>query len=132
MLDIDHFKIFNDTYGHAAGDEVLRALGKLLRETVRASDIACRYGGEEFVLVLIDADLAAALPSVERVCHHIKRKRCSYQGQVLPAITVSVGLAQYPVHGTSPEALLRAADNALYAAKNAGRDRIEISSVRLE
>ena len=132
MLDIDHFKIFNDTYGHAAGDEVLRALGKLLRDTVRASDIACRYGGEEFVLVLIDADLAAALPSVERICHHIKRKQCSYQGQVLPAITVSAGLAQYPVHGTSPEALLGAADKALYAAKNAGRDRIEISSARPE
>lgn len=132
MLDIDHFKIFNDTYGHAAGDEVLKELGKLLRETVRASDIACRYGGEEFVLVLLDADLAAGLPTVERVCREIKRKQCVYRGQTLPGITVSAGLAQYPVHGTSPEELLRAADEALYAAKNAGRDRIEISSAHPE
>jgi diguanylate cyclase (GGDEF)-like protein/PAS domain S-box-containing protein len=132
MLDIDHFKIFNDTYGHAAGDEVLKELGKLLRETVRASDIACRYGGEEFVLVLLDADLAAALPSVERICAEIKRKHCVYRGAALPSISVSAGIAQYPVHGTSPEELLRAADKALYAAKNAGRDRIEIVSARPE
>jgi diguanylate cyclase (GGDEF)-like protein len=132
MLDIDHFKIFNDTYGHAAGDEVLKELGKLLRDTVRTSDIACRYGGEEFVLVLLDADLAAALPSVERIFLEIKRKQCVYRGQTLPSITLSAGLAQYPVHGTSPEELLRAADEAMYAAKNAGRDRIEISSAHPE
>ena len=128
MLDIDHFKIFNDTYGHAAGDEVLKTLGKTLRETVRASDVVCRYGGEEFVVVLLDADLATAIPSVERICVEIKRRRCVYQGQTLPAIKVSAGIAQYPVHGSSAEALLRAADEAMYAAKNAGRDRIEISS----
>ena len=132
MLDIDHFKVFNDTYGHAAGDEVLKELGKLLRDTVRASDIACRYGGEEFVVVLLDADLAAALPTVERICLDIKRKQCIYRGQELPGITVSAGLAQYPMHGTSAEELLRAADEALYAAKNAGRDRIEISSAHPE
>jgi diguanylate cyclase (GGDEF)-like protein/PAS domain S-box-containing protein len=126
MLDIDHFKIFNDTYGHAAGDEVLRELGNVLRETGRGSDIACRYGGEEFVLVLLDADLAAALPSVERICGEIKRRRCVYRGQTLPGISVSAGLAQYPVHGGSPEELLRAADEAMYAAKRAGRDRIEV------
>lgn len=132
MIDIDHFKLFNDTYGHAAGDEVLKQLGKSLCDTMRASDIACRYGGEEFVLVLLDSDLAAALPSVERICLEIKRKQCVYRGQALPAITVSAGLAQYPVHGTSPDELLRAADEALYAAKNAGRDRIEISSAHPE
>lgn len=130
MLDIDHFKIFNDTYGHAAGDEVLKQLGKALRDTVRTSDIACRYGGEEFVLILLDADLAAALPSVARICLEIKRIQCVFRGRTLPGITVSAGVAQYPVHGTSPEELLRAADEALYAAKNAGRDRIEISSAR--
>jgi diguanylate cyclase (GGDEF)-like protein/PAS domain S-box-containing protein len=128
MLDIDHFKIFNDTYGHAAGDQVLKELGRLLRDTVRVSDIACRYGGEEFVVVLLNADLAAALPIVERICRDIRRKQCIYRDQTLPAITVSAGLAQYPMNGTSAEELLRAADEALYAAKNAGRDRIEISS----
>jgi len=132
MLDIDHFKVFNDSYGHAAGDEVLKELGKLLREAVRASDIACRYGGEEFVVVLLDADLAAALPTVKRICLEIKRKQCTYRGQALPGITVSAGLAQYPMHGTSAEELLRAADEALYAAKNAGRDRIEISAADSE
>jgi diguanylate cyclase (GGDEF)-like protein len=132
MLDIDHFKIFNDTYGHAAGDQVLKELGKLLRDTVRASDIACRFGGEEFVVVLLDADLAAALPTIERICLEIKRKQCIYRDQKLPGITVSAGLAQYPLHGTSAEELLRAADEALYAAKNAGRDRIEVSSAHPE
>jgi diguanylate cyclase (GGDEF)-like protein/PAS domain S-box-containing protein len=128
MLDIDHFKIFNDTYGHAAGDQVLKELGKLLRDTVRASDIACRFGGEEFVVVLLNADLAAALPTIQRICLDIKRKQCIYRDQTLPGIAVSAGLAQYPLHGTSAEELLRAADEALYAAKNAGRDRIEVSS----
>ena len=131
MLDIDHFKIFNDTYGHAAGDEVLKTLGKILRDTVRASDVACRYGGEEFVVVLLDADLAAAIPSVERICGEINRRRCVYRAQPLPAIKVSAGIAQYPVHGTSVEALLSAADEAMYAAKKAGRDRIEIASAHL-
>jgi diguanylate cyclase (GGDEF)-like protein/PAS domain S-box-containing protein len=128
MLDIDHFKIFNDAYGHAAGDEVLKEIGKLLRDTMRGSDIACRYGGEEFVLVLLDADLAAALPTVERICREVKQIRCSYRGQTLPGIALSAGLAQYPAHATSPEELLRAADEAMYAAKRAGRDRIEISA----
>ena len=132
MLDIDRFKLFNDSYGHAAGDEVLKELGKLLRDMVRTSDIACRYGGEEFVLVLLDTDLAAALPSVERICREIKRRQCVYRGQTLPAITLSAGMAQYPLHGASPEELLRAAHEAMYAAKNAGRDRIEISSARPE
>ena len=107
---------------------MLKTLGKTLRETVRASDVVCRYGGEEFVVVLLDSDLATAIPSVERICVEIKRRRCVYQGQTLPAIKVSAGIAQYPVHGSSAEALLRAADEAMYAAKNAGRDRIEISS----
>jgi len=128
MLDIDHFKIFNDTWGHAAGDEVLKALGKLLRATMRGSDIACRYGGEEFVLVLPDTDLAIALQSVERICREIKRKRCSYRGQTLPSIAVSAGIAQYPRHGALSAELLRAADEAMYAAKRAGRDRIEVST----
>ncbi len=76
--------------------------------------------------------LAVALPSVERICLEIKRKQCLYRGQALPGITVSAGLAQYPVHATSPDELLRAADEALYAAKRAGRDRVEISSAHPE
>jgi diguanylate cyclase (GGDEF)-like protein len=128
MLDIDHFKKFNDTYGHEAGDEVLRELGKFLRQSVRVSDIACRYGGEEFILILLDTDVTTAVVRLQGVCRDIKGKRFELRGMSLPAVTVSVGLAQLPVHGTTPEELIRASDDALYVSKNTGRDRIEIFS----
>ncbi len=132
MLDIDQFKMLNDHCGHEAGDEVLRELGGFLRDALRTSDIACRYGGEEFVLVLLDTDIAAALPRLEQICRDIKRRRRVYRDQTLPSITMSAGLAQFPIHGTSPDELLRAADQALYAAKDAGRDRIELSTRHVE
>jgi diguanylate cyclase (GGDEF)-like protein len=128
MLDIDNFKLFNDEHGHQAGDKVLKELGKLLLTTVRTSDIVCRYGGEEFLLVLLDAELTVALTSLHRICHEIKLRRIVYRGQVLPSITLSAGIAQFPVHGTSTSDLLRAADQALYSAKGQGRDRIIIST----
>jgi diguanylate cyclase (GGDEF)-like protein/PAS domain S-box-containing protein len=124
MLDIDHFKEINDGYGHEAGDEVLRELGGLLRAAVRSSDIACRYGGEEFVLVMLDADLATAASRLEQIRLDIKRRQCVYRGRPLPSITVSFGVSEFPVHGRLPGELLRSADEALYAAKRAGRDRI--------
>jgi diguanylate cyclase (GGDEF)-like protein/PAS domain S-box-containing protein len=127
MLDIDHFKQFNDSYGHEAGDEVLRELGRLLRTAVRSSDIACRYGGEEFVLVLLDADRGMAAARLEQICRDIKARQCIYRGRILPSIAVSAGVAEFPVNGRSPEEILRAADQALYAAKHAGRDRIALS-----
>jgi diguanylate cyclase (GGDEF)-like protein/PAS domain S-box-containing protein len=130
MLDIDHFKQLNDSYGHEAGDEVLRELGTLLRTAVRGSDIACRYGGEEFVLVLLDAGLAAAAERLEKICLDIKRMQCVYRGRMLPSIAASVGVSEFPIHGRSPGEILRAADEALYAAKNAGRDRIAQSACR--
>jgi diguanylate cyclase (GGDEF)-like protein/PAS domain S-box-containing protein len=128
MLDIDNFKLFNDHHGHQAGDKILKELGKLLLTTVRTSDIVCRYGGEEFLLVLLDAELALALTSLERICEEVKRRQVVYRGYTLPNITLSAGIAQFPVHGTSTTDLLRAADHALYAAKAGGRDRIVISS----
>jgi len=128
MLDIDHFKKFNDENGHEAGDEVLKAMGEILKRSCRVSDIACRFGGEEFVLVLPGADSSVALPRMEQICREIKRKQVVFNGKPLSAVSVSVGLAEAPGHGTSPEELLRAADKALYAAKNAGRDRIEVFS----
>lgn len=128
MLDIDRFKLFNDLYGHQAGDRVLKELGSLLLTTVRTSDIVCRYGGEEFLVVLLDAELAVALTTLERICHDIKRRQIVFRGRQLPGITLSAGVAQFPVHGTATTDLLRAADQALYAAKHQGRDRLVISS----
>lgn len=127
MLDVDYFKRFNDSYGHQAGDAVLRALGVLLGTAMRGTDIACRYGGDEFVVVLLDSDLQAAAPRLEQICREIKRRQCVYRGALLPAIAVSVGVAEFPTHGGTPDEIVGAADVALYAAKNAGRDRIVLS-----
>lgn len=126
MLDIDHFKRFNDDFGHEAGDEVLRFIGKLLREGVRASDIICRFGGEEFTVILLDTDLAGAVERLRQICLSVKKAQLRYQDRALPALSFSVGMAAAPEHGTHAEDLLRAADDALYAAKEGGRDRIEV------
>ena len=126
MLDIDHFKIFNDTYKHAAGDGVLRQIGNLLREKVRASDIACRYGGEEFVVVLLDTDLPVALPAVERIVA-TSSKAMRIQQPSAARYHRLCGIGAVPVHGSSPEDSPNAADEALYAAKL--RDLIASTSV---
>lgn len=129
MLDIDHFKMFNDENGHEAGDEVLKAVGEILKDFTRATDIACRFGGEEFILVLSGADSSVALPHVEQICQEIKRKQVAFRGKRLSTVTVSAGLVQAPENGASPEEMLRAADKALYAAKSAGRDRVVTTSL---
>jgi diguanylate cyclase (GGDEF)-like protein/PAS domain S-box-containing protein len=126
MLDLDGFKRFNDTYGHDAGDALLRELGKLVREKLRKSDISCRYGGEEFVLVLPDSSLADAEQRVEQIRAQIKEMQIPHGDQLLRAITVSAGVAQADERTANPNELLRAADSALYAAKNAGRDRVVV------
>jgi diguanylate cyclase (GGDEF)-like protein len=128
ILDIDHFKDYNDNFGHEAGDKVLGEIGRLLKNAVRASDIVCRYGGEEFLIVFLDSAAAAALPRLNRICLDIKQHQYVYQGDPLPSITLSVGVAEYPQHGCRVDDLIRAADRALYAAKKAGRDRIEVLS----
>ncbi len=127
MLDIDHFKIFNDNYGHEAGDEELKFIGRYLSDTFRGSDIACRFGGEEFVLILTNTDVDKVLPRLEQVRNEIKNKKINYKNITLPQITISIGLAQAPLHGSTVENIMRASDNALYAAKSEGRDRIIIS-----
>jgi len=126
MLDLDDFKRFNDTFGHGAGDSLLRELGKLVRANLRRSDISCRYGGEEFVLVLPDSSLADAEQRVEQIRAQIKELKIAHGEQLLGALTVSAGVAQADDHVSNPSELLRAADEALYAAKNAGRDRLVI------
>ncbi len=124
LIDADHFKNFNDRHGHEAGDQVLRALGELLRDRFRGTDLVCRYGGEEFVIVLPDAALDDALECAEDVRRAAKAMTIVVSGRELPPVTLSIGVASFPEHGNSPARLLRAADMALYAAKSAGRDRV--------
>jgi diguanylate cyclase (GGDEF)-like protein len=124
MLDLDHFKKFNDTYGHDAGDTILRETASFLTNSIRVEDIVCRFGGEEFVVILPTADLNAAHARAERIRSKLREVTVLHQGQSLGMITVSVGVAALPGHGTSPKQLLEAADAALYRAKREGRDRV--------
>ena len=126
MMDMDHFKRFNDTFGHQAGDTLLRALGDLLKRTTRGQDIACRYGGEEFALVLTDSNLPGALHRCEVLRQEVKQLSVEYAGQLLGSASVSMGVALYPEHGTTIGDVLRASDQALYCAKREGRDRISV------
>jgi diguanylate cyclase (GGDEF)-like protein/PAS domain S-box-containing protein len=124
MLDLDHFKRFNDTYGHDAGDAVLRSTAALLGKSVRAEDIVCRFGGEEFVVILPMADIKASQARGKRIRSKVRELTVMHQGQSVGMITVSVGVAALPLHGTSLRELLEAADAALYRAKREGRDRV--------
>ncbi len=121
MIDLDGFKSFNDTFGHDAGDTLLREFGFLLRNTIR-------YGGEEFTLILPEATLEATLERAEQIREEIKRLKVLHRDQDLGQVTVSLGVAVFPNHGTTGEALLRAADTALYRAKIDGRDRVAVKT----
>ncbi len=125
MMDIDHFKRVNDSYGHRAGDKVLTELGQLLTASVRAEDIPCRYGGEEFVIVLPGASLETAKERAEQIRLSIHNLRVSYRNQPIQ-ITTSLGVAAYPVHGDNSDAVLIRADRALYHAKQTGRNRVVV------
>jgi len=128
MLDIDHFKHFNDTFGHQAGDALLRALGDSIGERTRGQDVACRFGGEEFSLILAGATRDAAYKRAELLQEEIKGLSVTHAGQLLGKISLSFGVAAYPGDGRTAEELVRAADQALYRAKAAGRDRIALAS----
>lgn len=121
MLDIDHFKAFNDTHGHKAGDVVLQTLGRLLSTQVRQSDVACRYGGEEFVIIMPNTHLEDAHHRAEGLRHAFEKSRIQHETTTLSA-TLSIGVATYPDHGLSYEELLDHADHALYQAKASGRN----------
>jgi diguanylate cyclase (GGDEF)-like protein len=127
MLDIDHFKRFNDTFGHEAGDTLLRELGGFLKREIRGGDFACRYGGEEFVLILPEISPEDVRNSAERMREKIKELNIQYNNVVLENITLSLGVALFPVHGTTGKAILHAADEALYQAKHQGRDQVVIA-----
>jgi len=123
-MDIDHFKRINDTLGHGAGDIVLRRVGLLLQGFVRQSDIACRVGGEEFSVLLPEASMQIATQRAEAIRKAVQELKLKYEDHALSAITISLGVAAFPDHGTTPAALLHAADQALYDAKYRGRDRV--------
>jgi len=126
LVDVDHFKQFNDRHGHVGGDCALRSVAACMREIVRPTDLIARFGGEEFVVLLPGAELANAREVAERLRHAIATTRIEhFDGSVLSPVTVSIGAAQMPEQG-SPEAFLEQADRALYRAKGAGRNRVEV------
>jgi diguanylate cyclase (GGDEF)-like protein/PAS domain S-box-containing protein len=124
MLDLDNFKPFNDAFGHDAGDSLLRDLAHTLSEKLRKSDIACRYGGDEFVLVLPDSSVADTQQRLEQIRVLLKEGQNRRGGSLVGPVTISAGVAAAPEHGSTAPELLRAADVALFAAKEAGRDRV--------
>jgi diguanylate cyclase (GGDEF)-like protein/PAS domain S-box-containing protein len=124
MADIDHFKAVNDDLGHAVGDALLARLADTLQTLLRGADVACRVGGEEFILVLPDCGVAEGAARAEQLRQAAKAMELMDTGR---AITLSLGVAGSPAHGNSSQALLRAADSALYAAKDRGRDRVEVA-----
>ncbi len=120
MADLDHFKTINDLHGHPAGDEVLRRFAALLRQAARSSDLCCRYGGEEFLLLLPGMDKTGALARAES----LRQTLAAAPGGVAP-VTASFGVASFPADGDDARALVQAADAALYRAKHGGRNRVE-------
>jgi diguanylate cyclase (GGDEF)-like protein len=135
MLDLDQFKTFNDAHGHVAGDELLRALGNFMRTHTRADDVACRYGGDEFTIILPNASIENAIRRAEALRNGARNAQAAGpdrpdgpDGHREP-ITISVGIAAYPEHGRTAEELLRAADTALFQAKRSGRNQVATAAV---
>jgi diguanylate cyclase (GGDEF)-like protein len=126
MVDVDHFKKYNDSFGHLAGDGVLARVATLLREATREVDDVARYGGEEFLVMLPETGMTEALEIAERV-------RARVAAEVFPGrrITVSIGVSEFPLYGNTPELVIAAADEALYEAKREGRDRVRRAGLKL-
>ena len=128
MLDLDHFKHFNDTFGHQAGDVLLRGFGEFLSQGTRGHDVVCRYGGEEFLIALSGTSVDAACERADLLREDLKQLTVRYAGQVLGSVTASIGVSAYPEHGATVEELVRAADKALYRAKKEGHDRVVVAN----
>ncbi len=126
MLDLDRLKACNDSFGHEAGDTLLRAVGSLLQEHTRSEDLACRYGGDEFALVLPKAPLDITRQRAEELRNEFKHLNVRYGNQVLGTFSLSLGISAFPDHGTTPKALLQEADKALYQAKAGGGNRVVV------
>jgi diguanylate cyclase (GGDEF)-like protein/PAS domain S-box-containing protein len=128
FLDLDHFKRFNDTYGHDAGDLVLRSIAEVFRRFFRADDVSCRYGGEEFAIILPESSAENAAIRAEGLRAEAKKLKLQYRGQILGTVTLSIGIAVFPDHATTAEDLLKAADQCLYKSKSSGRDMVTVAA----
>jgi diguanylate cyclase (GGDEF)-like protein len=124
MMDIDHFKDFNDTFGHDAGDLVLKSLTKLLQAKVRGEDIVCRFGGEEFILIMPETNLEIIYRRAKGIRKDVAALELSYEDKPLGPITISIGVAVFPEHEEIGDDVIQSADEALYRAKNQGRNRV--------
>jgi diguanylate cyclase (GGDEF)-like protein/PAS domain S-box-containing protein len=128
FLDLDHFKRFNDTFGHDAGDLVLMSLADLFRNFFRTTDICCRFGGEEFAIVMPESSSKDAAARARALCSEVKRLRLEYKNQLLGTLTLSVGVAAFPEHGSTGPGLLKIADKCLYESKTRGRDMVTVAA----
>jgi len=127
VIDIDFFKLVNDRYGHDAGDFILKKFAGQILDSIRKEDIACRYGGEEFVVILPETPLETAMKRAEKLRKNINISSIEYRGEIITDVTASIGVATWPLHGEDPHACLKAADIALYQAKELGRNRVEVA-----
>jgi diguanylate cyclase (GGDEF)-like protein/PAS domain S-box-containing protein len=128
MMDVDHLKRINDTFGHEAGDALLHGMGQWLQSNTRAEDISCRYGGDEFVLILPDSQLESTYQRARQFCAGIRELKLEFQGLPLGPAAVSIGVAEFPMHGKTRDELLAAVDAALYKAKEGGRNRVVLAA----
>jgi diguanylate cyclase (GGDEF)-like protein len=132
MIDVDHFKTFNDTFGHEAGDAILRDVAECFRQTSRPEDVVCRYGGEEFVMILPEISMDAAIERAEMIRRKVSGIRMHYRGQLLRSVSVSIGVGMYPAAAAaSGGELIRLADQALYRAKTMGRDQVQLAETAM-
>lgn len=127
MMDVDHFKRFNDSHGHEAGDRVLKEVGQLIASEFREGDVGCRFGGEEFLVLLHETDAAEAYERAEHFRRALKAAPVVHAGEMLGPVTISIGVAEAPRDGANPLTVVAAADAALYRAKAAGRDRVVVT-----
>jgi diguanylate cyclase (GGDEF)-like protein/PAS domain S-box-containing protein len=130
FLDLDHFKRFNDAFGHDAGDLVLRSMAEVFRQAFRGDDVVCRYGGEEFAVILPESSANDAVQRANELRLEAKKLLLRHQGRTLDTVTVSVGVAAFPEHGSTAEDLLRVADQGLYQSKADGRDRVTVATLQ--
>jgi diguanylate cyclase (GGDEF)-like protein len=129
VIDIDHFKKYNDTYGHLAGDEVLRKLASVFTDSIRSSDYAARYGGEEFIIILPETGAEQGVETAERIRHKVAEEKFGAEGESIK-VTISVGVASYPENGEDGESVIREADTVLYEAKELGRNRVLLAAAK--
>jgi len=124
MADLDHFKMFNDRYGHEIGDLLLKAVSTLMRSTIRLEDIVCRYGGEEFLIILPSAGLDDAFRRALQINKAVSQISFEHNEHLVKDVTISAGVSAFPDHGKEADKLIAVADAALYRAKNEGRNRV--------